>query len=85
MKSRVADLTRFRYVIHTLDWIFERPVFRSTDFATGTGIFGRTARRILDVLCEGGVLRIIVPGSGRRTSIFVFLDLMNIAEGRKVF
>ena len=84
MKRRVADLTRSRYAIHALDWIFERPIFRSADFATTAGLAERTARRILDVLCAGGVLRVINPGSGRRTAVLMFPDLLNIAEGRKV-
>ena len=84
MKRRVADLTRSRYAIHALDWIFGRPIFRSADFATTAGLAERTARRILDVLCAGGVLRVINPGSGRRTAVLMFPDLLNIAEGRKV-
>ena len=85
MKGRVADLTRSRYAIRALDWIFERPIFRSADFAASAGLAERTARRILDVLCAGGVLRVINPGSGRRTTLLVFPDLLNIAEGKQVF
>ena len=84
MKRRVPELTRSRYAIHSLDWIFERPIFSASDFATGTGMSGRTARRILDLLCEGGVLRVVVPGSGRRTSVLAFPDLLSVAEGETV-
>ena len=81
MKRRVPELTRSRYAIHSLDWIFERPVFSSSDFAAETGMSGRTARRILDVLCEGGVLRVVVAGSGRRTSVLSFPELLSLTEG----
>ena len=85
MKERVADLTRSRYAIRALDWIFERPIFRSADFAASAGLAERTARRILDVLCDGDVLRVINPGSGRRTTVLAFPDLLNVAEGKQVF
>ena len=85
MKRRVADLTRSRYAVHALDWIFERPVFRSSDFAASAGFAGRTARRILDVLCEGDVLQVFHRGRGRQAAVLAFPELINVAEGRKVF
>ncbi len=84
MKKRVADLTRSRYAIHALDWIFERPIFVTADFVAGTGSAQRTARRILDVLRENGVLRVVAPGAGRRTTVFAFPDLLNIVDGEKM-
>lgn len=81
MKQRVADLTRSRYAIHALDWIFERPKFRSADFVAETASANRTARRILDVLCENDVLCVDVPGAGRRTAILSFPALLDIVEG----
>ena len=85
LKGRVAELTRSRYAIHALDWIFVHPIFRAADFAATAGLAARTARRILDVLCEGGVLRVIKPGSGRRTTVLAFPELLNVAEGKNVF
>ena len=82
MKGRVADLTRSHHAIRALDWIFERPIFRSADFAASAGLAERTARRILDVLCDGDVLRVINPGSGRRTTVLAFPELLNVAEGK---
>ena len=83
MKRRVADLTKSHHAIRVLDWIFERPVFSGSDFAAATGISTRTARRILNVLREGGVLRVALPGRGRRTAILAFPNLLNLAEGRE--
>ncbi len=37
------------------------------------------------MLCEGGILRIINPGSGRRTTVLAFPALLNGAEGKQVF
>ncbi len=85
MKGRVADVTRSRYAIDTLDWIFERPIFNSGDFVTHAGISARTARRLLAALREHGILRVLRAGNGRRGAILLFPDLLNIAEGRDAF
>ena len=84
MKKRVADLTRSRYAIHALDWIFERPIFGGADFVAGIDSAQRTARRILDVLCENGILRVVAPGSGRRTAVLAFPDLLDIVDEEKM-
>ena len=85
MKGRVAEVTRSRYAIHTLDWIFERPIFNSSNFATTAGVPDRTARRLLIALREHGILRVFRAGNGRRGTILMFPDLLNITEGRDVF
>jgi len=85
MKRRIPSLTRSQYAIQALDWIFEHPIFRSTDFVAAAGIPEPTARRFLGVLRKEGVIKEISPGRGRRPAILAFPDLLNIAEGRKVF
>ncbi len=85
MKDRVVTVTRSQYAIRALDWIFERPIFRSTDFVASAGIPAPTARRLLSVLRNRGILREVVPGSGRRSAMFAYSALLNIAEGRKLF
>lgn len=84
MKRRVPEMTRSQYAIRALDWIFERPVFRTSDFIDGAGIPAPTARRFLVVLQNGDVLRVLVPGSGRRAAVLAFPALLNVAEGRAV-
>ena len=84
MQGRVADVTRSRYAIHTLDWIFEHPIFNSSSFAANAGIPDRTARRLLAALCDQGILKVTRPGNGRRGTILVFPDLLNVTEGRSV-
>jgi len=84
MKRRVPEMTRSQYAIRALDWIFERPIFRTSDFVASAGIPTPTARRFLGVLQKGEVLLVLAPGSGRRAAVLVFPALLNIAEGRKV-
>ncbi len=83
MKKRLPDLTRSQYAIRALDWIFERPIFRSTDFVASSGIPKPTARRCLRVLREKEILKVLVAASGRRAAILGYPALLNIAEGRE--
>ena len=82
MKLRVSEATRSRYAIHALDWIFQNPVFSSRIFADGSEIPGPTARRVLNSLVDHGVLSVFSVGGGRRPAIFVFQDVIDVAEGR---
>ena len=85
MKMRVAELTRSHYAVHALDWMFERPIFSTKSFLAEAGIPEHTARRFLKVLRKNGVLEVIRIGQGRRTAIFSFPALLNIAEGSDEF
>ena len=82
---RLADLTRSRYAIYALDWIFQYPIFKSTHFVAHAGIPATTARRLLNLLCEGGIVKTFIMGSGRRSAIFGYPAVLNVAEGREVF
>lgn len=85
MKRQVAELTRSQYAIHALDWIFGRPIFKSSDFVASAGIPEPTAKRILPELREAGVLRVLMEASGRRAATLCFPALLNIAEGWDAF
>lgn len=85
MKRQVTDLTRSQYAIHALDWIFQTPIFRSTHFVESVNIREPTARRILSLLREDGILKEVQAGRGRRPAVFIFSDILNIAEGKQVF
>ena len=81
MKVRIADMTRSRYAIHAQDWIFQYPIFGSTHFVTSSGIPAKSARRVLSVLRNGGLLETLVKGSGRRPAILAFPHVLRVAEG----
>ena len=85
LKPGITELTRSQYAIHALDWIFERPIFKSTDFVANVHIPDATARRILRLLRDHSVLKEIAPGRGRRAAVVAFPRLLNVAEGREVF
>jgi Fic family protein len=50
LKPRIAELTRSQYSIHALDWLFARPIFRSSDFIESAGIPKATGKRILAIM-----------------------------------
>jgi len=83
-KDWIAQATHSQYAVRALDWIFARPIFKSSDFVETAGIPRPTANRIVRVLREQGMLRDLRPAAGRRAAILAFGELINIAEGREV-
>jgi hypothetical protein len=82
MLRQVSELTRSQYAGLAVDFLFGRPVFASTHFVEGSEIPRPTALRFLALLKDEGVLRVLQEGAGRRPTIYGFLALLNIAEGR---
>jgi len=84
-KGKVASMTRSPYAIHALDWIFSQPIFSGSDFGRRAGISTRaTAKRMLAVLREAGILMVLRPGKGRKSAILAFPRLLEITEGGTV-
>lgn len=84
-RNWIVDVTRSQYAVRALDWIFVRPIFKTPDFVASADIPGHTARAIVRALREHGMLREMVPSSGRTPAILAFSELLNIAEGRNAF
>ena len=80
MKRRIPETTRSQYAVRGLDWIFQRPIFRVSDFAANAGIPEATAHRFIGALTKGEILAIRLPSSGRRSAILAFPELLRIAE-----
>lgn len=84
-KDWIAQITRSQYGVRALDWMFARPIFKTSDFAETADIPRPTANRILRLVRDEGLLTELQPASGRRAAILAFAELLNIAEGRSVF
>ena len=67
-KDWIAEITRSQYAVRALDWMFVRPIFKSSDFAPTAGIPAPTAARILRVVRDAGLLREFRPAGGRRAA-----------------
>ncbi len=84
-KEQIVEATRSQYSGKILDWIFARPIFQTTDFVKNSDIPEPSARHILRVLKDQGLLKEIVKSRGRQPATIAFVDLLNIVEGRRLF
>lgn len=84
-KIWIAEHTRSQHAIRAVDFIFDRPVFKTTDFVASAGIPAPTAKRMVYGLRDEGLLVPLREASGSRPAILAFSELLNIAEGRDAF
>lgn len=85
MSAQVAEATHSEHSNSAVEFLFYNPIFKSSHFVEHSHIPRPTALRFLRVLREKGVLRVIVESSGPRPAVYAFPELLNIAEGRRVF
>ncbi len=81
----IVEATHSQYGVRALDWIFSRPIFRTSDFVGSADIPRSTANRILRVLRDHDLLRVLSAPRGRRPAVLALAELLNIAEDREVF
>ncbi len=84
-KSQFVEITHSQYSIHSLDFMFSRPVFNASDFTNSGDIPKPTAIRILASLRDNDQIITLREASGRRPAVYAFAELINIAEGGRVF
>jgi Fic family protein len=84
MQHEVADRTHSQFSALAVDFVFSRPIFSSSHFIEGAQIPRESAIRIIRALREAAILRPLREASGRRPAIYVFAELLNIAEGRPI-
>lgn len=84
VKTRVVELTRSQHAIRAVDFLFQRPILAAPHFVERSGIPAPTAKRILALLRDDGLLFTLREGSGRRSGIYAFRELLNLAEGRSI-
>ncbi|MGE0682487.1 MAG: Fic family protein [Candidatus Binatia bacterium] len=85
LKTQVVDLTHSQHSIRAVDFIFQTPIFTAPLFTNHSQIPKPTATRILNLLREKGIVSPLREGRGRRAGIYIFPELLNIAEGGDVF
>lgn len=83
--TKISDATKSHNATRALDFFFDRPIFSSSDFVEKSKIPAPTARRFLRVLTEKKVLKVFRKGMGTRATVLVLHELLNIAEGKRVF
>lgn len=78
MKGRIPKIIASEYSIQTLDALFVRPIFNTSEFASRTGMPKRTAQRILKSLLEQNVLAMQQEARGITPSTLRFAPLLEI-------
>jgi len=84
-KKQIHDTFRSLYATHALDLMFESPIFKTSDLTKGAAISEPTAKRIISELRKARIIKVLREGKGRRSAIYVFGELLNIAEGKPIF
>ncbi len=85
LKTDVVTFTHSQHSIRAVDFLFQSPIFTAPLFTNHSGIPKPSAARILGLLREKGLLATLREGKGRRSGIYAFRELLNIAEGKDVF
>lgn len=81
MKIKIPEITHSQYSIQAIDAMFSQPIFNTTNFASNMKINRMAAQRILHELSRNEILSIVMPGKGRRSTVYAFDALLSITEG----
>jgi Uncharacterized conserved protein len=85
LKKQVLDLTRSQFAVPLLDYMFERPIFRSSDVTRLEHMpSAPMVANLLGNLRQNGILHTVREGAGRRPHVLALAELINLCEGRKV-
>ena len=86
MKIQFAEATKSKFSVLALDAFFASPIIDSSKFREMTTIpNATTAHNVLKALEKASLIYTIREGQGRRPAIYIFPEIINIAEGRDVF
>ena len=80
MKPAFRATTQSQWATAALDYIFARPIFRTSSFAKDAGIPKQTAHRIANALVKEGLLTVVRPASGRRSALNAFEPLLSLVR-----
>lgn len=81
MKVEIPEITHSRFALNALDTLFDRPLFDSNFFISRSGIPSSTAKRIINILVDKGIIAVLRQPAGRTPAILCFPKLLRIAEG----
>ena len=79
-KDWMVETTHSQHAIRALDFLFAQPIFSVSHFVGDAQIPMPTARRILNLCLEHGLLAVLQAGSGRRAAVYHFPELLEITE-----
>lgn len=83
-KGEVQRITRSQHSAAIVDALFTSPVFRAADLADKAGMERPSIYPIIRKLEQNALIEVVEPGKGRRSGLYLFAELLNTVEGRKV-
>jgi Fic family protein len=85
LKVEVIKLTHSQFAVPLLDFVFERPIFRSSDLTKLEHMPSPPmVSTLLGKLRQNGILQTLREGAGRRPHVLALGALINLCEGKKV-
>ncbi len=84
-KRKFAVATQSQYAIAALDAFFKQPIINTSLFLKIAAIPNRvTGNKILKKLLDDKLIKLYKPSEGRKPAIYIFCDLLNIVEDKRV-
>jgi len=84
-KMEFAAATQSQYAIAALDTFFKKPIINTSLFLKTTAIHNRgTGNDILKKLVNAKLIKLLKPSEGRKPAVYIFYDLLNIVEDKKI-
>jgi len=80
MKKRITDITHSQYQIAALDSIFCNPIFTIPSFLKDSNIPLASAKRIITILKNEGIIEVLEEASGRKPAKYVYSKLLDITK-----
>ena len=80
MKTQIVEITNSKYALQALDYLFTKPIFRSSEFVADAEIPKRTALRLLEALVADGILELREEARGNVAPLYAFESLLYITS-----
>lgn len=84
-KERIKNITHSQHSVSMLDALFAKPIFHIKDLSDRADLPKPTVHHLIRQLKEEKLVYELKKGAGSRPTRYIFPELINIAEGRKVF
>ncbi|MCD4812116.1 Fic family protein [bacterium] len=78
MMNNVQNSTHSQYTHKVVDFIFSNPWFDTIKFREESKVAKSATSRIIRILLENNILKVIRKGIGRRPTVYVFPELLKI-------
>lgn len=80
LKQEIVELTKSKHSINILDFLFEKLLFTSTDFADALKVKRPVVKRNIGNLLRGDIIKQTEKGKGSKPSVYRFERLLEITD-----